>query len=119
MKILGENENRDLFLGSNNQLVVYTEIQATLQACRSVIESQRGELQFDILRGIPTEEVIWSGVPNQQRFQFFCITALRAIEGVNEISQFNTEIIDNSLRYEAKIVTIYGEATIGEFIRGV
>ena len=82
MKILGENSSKDLFVGASNQLVVRTGIAATLQACASAIEAQRGEMQYATTRGIPTSSTLWAGVPNQQRFQFYCIEALRAIPGV-------------------------------------
>jgi hypothetical protein len=112
MRILEENENRDLFAGSNNQLGILVDIDATEQACKSAIEAQRGEMQYDTTRGIPTNQTIWTGIPDQQRFQFYCIEALRAVEGVQAIPQFNTEILDNQLFYEAVIGTIFGEVSI-------
>lgn len=119
MKILGENENKDLFVGPNNQLVLRTGIEATLQACASAIEAQRGEMQYDISRGIPTSSTIWAGVPNQQRFQFYCIEALEAISGVVKVLRFNTDIIDNTLNYEAEIETEFGTGPIGNIINAV
>ncbi len=119
MKILGENEARDLFVGPDNQLVVRTELEAILQACESTIEAQRGEMQYDTTRGIPTASTIWAGVPNQQRFQFYCLAALRAIEGVIEVRRFVTDIFENTLSYEAEIVTEFGTGPIGNIINGV
>jgi len=111
-KILAENANKDLFKGANNQLGILTDLDATIQACESIIETQRGELQYDINRGIPTDETLWSGVSNQQRFQFYCKEALLAIENVIGIKQFASEIVGNALVYEAIILTIFGEVTI-------
>ncbi len=119
MRILAENENRDLEKGANNQLSMLVDLDATLQACESAIEAQRGEMQYDTTRGIPMSSTLWSGVSNQQRFQFYCREALGAIEGVQEITRFDTEILDNTLVYEAVIVTIFGTGTIGNIINGV
>ena len=119
MKILAENENNDLFIGPNNQLGLLTGIEAVLQACASAIETQRGELRYDTDRGIPTDETLWSGVSNQQQFQFYCLEALRAISGVREITQFSTEIVDNTLVYDAIIVTDFGTGTVGNLFSGV
>lgn len=105
MKILGENANRDLFVGANSQLVLRTELNATLQACKSTIEAQRGEMQYNILRGIPTAATIWAGVPNQQRYRFFCIQALREIEGVVSVRRFDSDVFEDVLEYEAEILT--------------
>ncbi len=119
MKILGENANRDLFVGPNNQLVVRTGLEAVLQACESTIEAQRGEMQYDVARGIPTASTIWAGVPNQQRYHFYCIQALRAISGVISVRKFDSDIFENSLSYEAEIKTEFGEDSIGNIINAV
>lgn len=119
MRILAENANKDLEMGSNNQLAILTGLEATLQACASAIEAQRGEMQYDTTRGIPTSSTLWSGVSNQQRFQFYCLEALKAVSGVVEITRFNTEIIDNTLAYEAEIVTEFGTGTIRNIINAV
>lgn len=119
MKILGENANRDLFMGPNNQLVLRTGLFATLQACTSAIEAQRGEMQYDINRGIPTHATLWSGVPNQQLFQFYCQEALKAVSGVVVVTRFNTDIFENTLEYEAEIVTDFGTGAIGNTLSGV
>lgn len=112
MRVFAENENRDLFTGSNNQLVMRTGLQAVLQACQSIIEAQRGELQYNRTRGIPTASTIWAGVTNQQRFRFFCIEALKTISGVTAVKRFNSDIVGSVLQYETEIKTEFGIATI-------
>ena len=113
MKILEENSSHDLFMGPNNQLGLLTGIQATLQACASAIEAQRGEMQYDTNRGVPTHDTLWTGVPNQQRFQFYCREAILGVSGVTAIKRFDTDILDNTLEYEAEIVTEFGTGVIG------
>ena len=119
MKVLAENSKRDLFKGANNQLGILTGIEAVTQQCEGVIESQRGEMQYNTARGIPIASTIWVGVPNQQRFQFFCVQALQQIEGVLEIRAFTTEIVDNVLQYDVVIVTEFGIVAIGNIFDGV
>jgi len=116
MKILAENANRDLFKASNNQLTLLTGIVAVEQACKSAIEAQRGEMQYATTRGIPTAQTVWNGIPNQQRFQFYCLEALRAIDGVVKIDQFNTELSGQNLLYEAIIVTDFGAVVLGGLV---
>ena len=115
-KILGENSNRDLFIGSNNQLVVFTDLDAVAQACKSAIEAQRREMQFATQDGIPTEQTLWNGIANQQQFQFFCRQRLLKVEGVTAVLVFDTEIQDNTLIYNATISTIFGEVNISASI---
>lgn len=107
MRILAENANRDLFKGPNNQLGVLTGIQATVQASKSAIEAQRGEMQFATNRGIPTDQTLWSGVANQQQFQFYCRQALIRLPDVVRVASFTTEIVGDTLNYQATIITIF------------
>ena len=118
-KVLGENANRDLFVGPNNQLVLLTDLEATLQACASAIETQRGEVQYNTSRGVPTSQTLWSGTPNHQRFQFYALEALRGVAGVREIKQFETEIVDDAFTYTVTIETIFGTGTIGNTLNAV
>lgn len=118
MRIIGENENKDIFLGSNNQIVVLTDIEAVAQACETAIELQRSELQYNVAKGIPTSETIWKGVPNQQSFQAYCKEALKAVPGVRIVLSFATEIIDNELVYESAIETEFGPTTVRGIING-
>lgn len=118
-KILEEDSNRDLVMGSNNQLSILTGIEAVLQACKSAVETQRGELRFDTTRGVPTSQTIWSGVPNQQRFQFYAIDVLRKVPGVTGIKRFNSEIRGGFIAYDAIIETEFGVGEIGSLFDGI
>lgn len=99
-------------MGAGNQLVLRVGLDAVEQACESAIEAQRGEMQYDTTRGIPTGSTLWAGVPNQQRYRHFCVAAIEAIEGVTSVKRFNTVILDNTLEYEAEILTEFGPVTI-------
>lgn len=112
MKILGENANRDLYKGADSSLQLLEGFPAVLQACESAVEAQRGEMQYASGRGVPTKETIWSGAPNLQRFRFFAIEALQSVDGVIGVEQFNSEVVDGSLRYQAVIDTEFGTGTI-------
>lgn len=119
MRVITENAQNDFELGPDNRIGSLTGIEAVLQVCQSTIEGQRGEMQYNTNRGIPTEETLWGGTANQHRFQFFCIEALKGVTGVSEVTRFNTQIIDSELRYRADITTIFGAASIGSLFDGV
>lgn len=110
--ILAENQNRDLFMDENNQIPLLTGVQAVLQACKSAIEAQRGEMRYAINRGIPTEQTLWNGPANQQQFQFYCRQALARVPNVSKVLVFDTEIVNNVLIYNATILTTFGEETL-------
>lgn len=118
-RVLGENANRDLYAGPDNQLVMLTDLDATLQVCASAIETQRGEVQYDTSRGVPTSQTLWAGVPDRQRFQYYALEALRRIPAVLEVKQFDTEIVDDEFRYTTTIETIFGRGVIGNTLNAV
>ena len=118
-KVLAENSNNDLFVQPNNQLGVFLDLDATVQLCKTVIETQRGELQYDTTRGIPTSSTLWAGVAEQSRFRFYCIEALRAVSGVQEILRFDTELVDDVLEYVAIIKTDFGTVEVRGLFNGV
>jgi len=110
--VLGENENNDLFVGENNQLVIYSDLNATLQLCKSAVEIQTGTLKYNVNRGIPLDEVVFTGVTNEIQFRYYAIQAISEVTGVNNILQFNTNMVDNKLTYETEIETVYGVGSI-------
>jgi hypothetical protein len=112
MKVLGENSNNDLYVGDNNQLVVLTDIDATLQVCKSVVEVQRGNLKYAANRGIPLNTVVFSGKANELQFRYYAIEQIQGVTGVVSVNSFDTRIEDNTLFYEAEIQTVYGAGNI-------
>ena len=108
MRVLGENENNDLYVGPNNQLVVNADLAALIQRCKSVMERQFAEMIYNADAGIPTDRVIWSGNPDLQQFELFAREAIGSVDGVTEIQNFEVEIIGDVCNYQAVIKSIYG-----------
>lgn len=111
-RIFTENDKRDIFVGSNQQISVSSGLQAVLQAAKSAAEAQQGEMLYSSARGVPTEKVIWSGNPNLQQFEFFVRKAISQVSGVTDIPEFDAEILTDVVSYSAVIKTIYGEGSI-------
>ena len=105
-----ENSANDFVVNSVNDLALASDQNAIVQLSRSVIERQRGEMQFLADEGIPTAETLWDGAPNQLQYQFYCRQAIAQLAGVVSVDRFDTEITeDGELLYDAKITTTYGQ----------
>lgn len=111
-RVFAENENNDIYLGSNNQLVINTDLSAVLQACKAAVEIQKGEVLYSQENGVPTDSIVWSGTPNLQQFEFFARKQILNVPGVTDVENFVVTVTDNVLQYEATIKTIYGTGGI-------
>ena len=112
MRVLKENAVNDLEIGVSNQLAVLVDLDAIAQACTSAMDGQRGEMQYDILRGIPTDATVWAGVPNLPQFEFFARGTLGNVEGVTEVLSFSVQLSGERAVYAAAINTIFGPTTV-------
>lgn len=119
MRIFKENTVNDLEIGASNQLAIISGIEAVAQACTSAMEAQLGEMQYDVLSGIPTEATLWSGVPNLPQFEFFARRALSQIEGVIAITNFTVALVGDGATYAAAINTVFGPTGIEGVIGGL
>ena len=105
-----ESSDNDFEVNSVNNLALSSDQNAIVQLSRSVIERQRGEMQYLSDEGIPTAETLWDGAPNQLQYQFYCRQAIAQLDGVVSVDRFDTEITENGeLIYDAKITTTYGQ----------
>jgi hypothetical protein len=112
MITLATNSNRDLYL-TNNQLTVYSGLQALIQICEQKASTMLEEMIYAMDDGMPNFQVVWVGSPNLRQFEAYLRAALLSVTGVNEITNLIVAVRNNTLYYTATIKTIYGEATIG------
>lgn len=110
--VFAENENNDLYLGQNGQLVLVSGLDAAAQLSKSAVEAQQGEMLYAVDRGVPTEEVVWSGAPNLQQFEFFARREIMLVDGVTEVVTFEAEVVGDAVVYTATIKTTFGEGIV-------
>jgi len=106
--IFAENEKNDLFIGPDNKISTLEDVDAASQTTKSAVEVQQGEALYNVDTGIPTDEVVWSGSPNLQQFDFYARRAILSKDDVTEVTSFDAEIQEGKLVYQAQIETIYG-----------
>lgn len=106
------DSNNDLYLDSNGNIAIGSNLIAVLQTCEHVAKTRLGEEVLVITDGIPYFETVWNGSPNLIQFEAAMRFALLQVPDVTEIVSLNTVIVDDVLQYEAVIRTIYGQGTI-------
>lgn len=114
--ILAVNDNNDLFLDENGVIVLYRDLQATLQACAHAVKAQFGEMVLAIDQGIPYLQTVWGGIRNYQLFEADIRAAILSVAGVTDIISFSLNSVGDQLNYSATINTIYGIGVITESI---
>lgn len=107
-RVFAENESNDIYLGTDNKLVINNDILAVLQACKAAVEIQKGEALYSQENGMPNNSIIWSGTANLPQFEFFARKQISNVKGVVDIENFIVTTANNVLQYQATIKTIYG-----------
>lgn len=110
MKSLLTDENNDIYL-KNFGLAFGEDKEAVAQIVTNVLRLQQGELQYDTDKGIPYLETVLGDNPDVQVWSSYMIDAIKGIEYVEQVDAFNVKIEGDTLKYGAKISTIYGEVT--------
>jgi len=106
------DENNDLFIATDGNLSISDGLDAVLFACQTAAQAQLGEMVLAIDKGVPNFQTIWRSSGNLAQFEAYLRATLAAVDGVREITQLTTQIVDNSVSYQATIVTNFGAGQI-------
>lgn len=85
-------------------------LSAIIQLARSRMESQTGEMIFNINGGMPNDDVAWNNT-NLGLYNFYAIQNISAIDGVKSVN-FSSSVVGDTIKYTAVISTIYGSRSI-------
>lgn len=111
MKSFAMNSNNDMYIGTDGNLAIVSDIDAVMQNCRSAMQAQLGEMQFDTARGMPNRATVYDTY-NPVQFTAAGRTTLAAVEGVVSVVNFTVQRSGDTLNYSATIKTIYGTGAI-------
>ena len=113
MRTLGTNSSNDLYIASNGQLAINTELSALSQTCEHVVKTMMGELILQGDEGVPNFQLIWGGAPNIAQAENAIREALLRVSGVEEVTELSAFVRDGVFVYNATIQTIYGGVSLG------
>jgi hypothetical protein len=107
-QLLAVDENNDLYLNRTGNIAISRNLEAVLQACEHIAKAQLLEMVLAQERGIPNFETIWNGSPNVAQFEAYLRRNILTVEGVIDILELETSVINNILAYNITIKTVYG-----------
>lgn len=102
----------DFALNDDKSLELITGIQGVVQLAKQHMQARRAEMFLNANRGMPLAELAWAGEPNIAQFEAAGRATLLQVTGVVEVPEFTARLVDDELRYVARIRTIYGEAPL-------
>lgn len=110
-KSIATNRNNDIFVGPDGNLAMVSGLDAIVQNCKNVMETQTGELVLNLPRGVPTLDTIFLKYTPEQ-FEVAARAMLLTIAGVLSVESFTIVKSRGVARYAAVISTIYGPGVV-------
>jgi len=109
---LAVDTKNDIYIASTGSLALVSALNAVLQACQQAAQAQRGEMIYQIDKGVPTLDTVWTGSPKVAQFKAYLRRTLMGVVDVLEVTNITTRVADNELHYTATIRTIHGTGNI-------
>ena len=109
---LAINARNDLFIGDDGSLALVTGVYAVELACKTIVRTMLGELQFEQDQVTPNFTEVWVGGPRLAQFEAYFRQMVGSRQDVTGIPSFEMSVADGVLAYTAVIETIYGELSI-------
>jgi hypothetical protein len=113
MRTFATDTNNDLTLGSDGNISIIEDIDATAAVCKNVVQTRLGEMILNADVGMPYDSLVWVGTPNIGQIKAAITQLLLGVNGVESIETLTVVVENNEMRYNATIKTTYGVTTIG------
>lgn len=111
-RVFAVDVDNDLYIGENGNLAINTDLLAVMQACAHKVKAQFAEMVLQTQQGVPNFQLIWKGAPNLLQYESYLRAAILEVDGVIEVTQLETAVVESDVRYRAVIRTVYGEGAI-------
>lgn len=108
------NANNDLYLDQNDDIAMNVDLLAVQDACLGAARTILGEMLFYINQGLPNFQAVWSGVPDIPQFETALRMTLLNVVDVEQILFIEVSMANNTLIYNATILTTYGQTEIND-----
>lgn len=102
----------DIFTDAHGNLGLVYDIDAVLQAAQQAAQSQLGEMQYAIDRGIPNFAVLWGGAPSIAQFEAALRRELLLVTDVIGVPEISVTLAGDAVVYTATIQTVFGNGAI-------
>lgn len=115
MRVIQTDKNNDIYL-VDGHIAMAQDKQAVAQIVDNVLRTQRGELSYDVERGIPYLETVLGDNPDVDLWSSYMLGALNGISYINKVISFVPQVDNqtNTLTFISRLSTIYGDITIND-----
>lgn len=110
MRTLATNGARDIYLGTDGNLVIATGLEACLESCRRAGFVRLGELPYAQTRGAPFLDIMET--VDLSLFEFYIRQVLLTVPGVTSVESVEFTMAGETLNYTSQVKTIYGTGTV-------
>ena len=97
-------DDNDIGLDDYGNIKIVTGDDAILCCCNAAIRAVKGEMVFEVDRGVAYEETLFDR-RDLVLFESSCRENLRRVDGVKAVKSFTASITGNTVYYTATIVT--------------
>lgn len=108
---LAMTRNNDVLIGRDGNLAFVSGLDAVVQNCRSIMQTNLGECALDTTRGVPLFGAVFDRL-NPQQFEAAGRAALAAIAGVVSVKSFTVGRRGAVTTYAATIQTLFGDGEV-------
>lgn len=109
MRTFAVDYNNDLVIGGDGNLAIATGQAAALFVCEHFARAARGEMIHRMHQGMPFFETAFGEGSNLAQYEAAFRKRMGQIPQVIAVREFNAEIVDGVLRYDAVIETQFGD----------
>ena len=109
MKTIATNSDNDIYIDSNGNLALLTDINALANISRNVVLTNLGEPEFNQQDGIPYFETIFTDTPKIDLLQAAQVAALKKLEDVNRVSNYEYNQSNGVYSYSLIEHTTFGD----------
>lgn len=109
---LAVNAQNDLFVDGSGNLAQVRGILAVSQSAQQAAQTQLGEMQYHVDRGLPNFTVLWNGHPSLAQFEAALRRELSKTTNVLSVPKLSTKIRGETVVYNVTIDTTFGATTI-------
>lgn len=110
MKTLATNDLNDIYLGSDGNLAIASDLAACVMSCKRACMVNLGELPYAQTRGTPFFQLMES--KDLSLLEMYLRRVLLTVPGVRSVQSIEFSIQGEEISYTARITTIYGTGTV-------
>lgn len=106
------NKDNDIYISQTGALAIVSDKMAAMRVAEHYARAARSEMIHKMDEGIPFWPVAFGANANLAQYEAAFRQRMRQIPQVRAVLQFNATIVNNELKYDATLETIYGELVV-------